>query len=239
MSTEVAVSASPACGDVVDPLGRAGGVHLHDLLPGGPPDRVEVVDRAVVEDAPGAEDVGLRRRRGVERRGADACGGSPVARRAGRRGPRRRRGRSGVGSRSAPGRRCRRAPRRRADGVLVGLRHGLLAERRDAGPHAGADEVGMGGRRGGDDHPVHARGQHVRRLGHDRGVQLSSDAEGQLGCRVADDQLVDHRQRGQVAGVEGADAAHADESDAHVSTSSTVLGGVVTRGRRGPSGPSP
>jgi hypothetical protein len=54
-------------GDVLGAAVAAGGVHLDDLAAGDPADGVEVVDRAVAEDAAGDGDVRRRRRGRVQR----------------------------------------------------------------------------------------------------------------------------------------------------------------------------
>jgi hypothetical protein len=91
----------------------------------------------------------------------------------------------------------------------------LLAEHRDPGLDRGQQQgrVGVGG--GGDQHAGHPGGQHGLGRVHRLGPESFGHLPGQRRGRVADDQRVHHRQRGEGGGVERTDPAEADQTKSH------------------------
>ena len=78
----------------------------------------------------------------------------------------------------------------------------------------------MGGGRGRDDDAVDAGIQHGLGRGDGRGLADAGGHGVDGGAdRVGDDELVDAVEGGEGVGVEGADPAEADESDAHLRSS--------------------
>ena len=193
-------------------LDAAGGVDLDGLLPGDPADHVEIVHRAVAEDAAGARDVVHRRRsrvhrgaaHGVQRPqraavdrafGGGECGVEP----------------SLIAHLNRHARACDHLGHPRAFGG--GGCDRLLAERRQPALDRGQRQLGMRGCRGRHHHPVHSRRQQrLDRINRLRTV-FGRDRGDDLGSLVGDDQTVDAVQPREGVGVEGADPAQSDHAE--------------------------
>jgi hypothetical protein len=196
----------------------ADGIYLDDVAPGHPAHGVEVVDRAVSEDATGGSEVGRRRRRRIQRRRSD--GREPAEH-------------SGVEIvlRSAEGwiEAAGETDLDRHAGVL-GQRHEaggggrvggdrLLAERRHASSKRGFEQLQVARRGRGDDHAVDTARQHLGRCRYhgdpDAGPEPSRRGGAHRRLRVGEDELVDAVEPGQRLSVERADPAESDQSQSH------------------------
>ena len=197
------------------------------------------MDAAVAEDPAGHLDVAARRRRGVEGGRTNRVDPAELARLHG--GPR-----GGEGGVEAP-----RVADLHLDPAVVhvpgggdGLREiarqRLLAEDRDPGIDPGAEQLGMGvGRRGDDDRVDTAAHEALRGVGHLRADPVG-DGSGRGGEGIGDDQGLDGGKPGQGVGVERADPAESDQAKAHVVSSMSGWAHlIVAAGSLGWVGPNP
>jgi hypothetical protein len=101
------------------------------------------------------------------------------------------------------------------DALAHVLGDGLLAEDGDAGLDAGQDQLGVGVRRRRDHDAVHAGGQQGLGRVHDLAAEALRGGLGGLREGVGEHERLDGVESGEGLGVEGADAAEAEDSDAH------------------------
>ena len=193
-------------------LHAAGGIHLDGLLPGDPPQHVEVVHRAVAEDAAGTGDVLHRRRGGIHRGAAhrvEEAERTVVDRTFGR------------GERGVEPPLVTDLHRHAGAGDDVGdpgaFRGGggdrLLAERGNPALDGGQCQLGMGRRRRRDHHSVDTRGEQLVDRISRCGTVFGGDCRDELGPLVGDHQTVDAVEPAEGVGVEGADAAQSDYAE--------------------------
>ena len=114
------------------------------------------------------------------------------------------------------------------DRVLEVVRQRLLAERRQAARDRGADQLGMGRGRGGDDDRV-GGGEGLVDRGGRVCTNLRRDLGGSRRVGIGDDQAVDAGCRAEEPGVEPADATGADQGDLHTGAPSAASRPTVRR----------
>ncbi len=196
-----------------------------DLPPGHPPHGVEVVDEAVPVEPSRVRQIGGGRRRRVRGHGpyrvqpAEAARAHrlPGGRVPGVEAPHEADLQQGSG---------RRHIRERGPGAGRVQGDGLLAEGRQSAPGRGADQFGVRGGGRGDHDRVEVRVEEVGHAGHRGGAEGGSRLVGACGVRVRDHQSAHLGMRVEGAGVQGADPAGADESDAHGPTLARAPSGV-------------
>jgi hypothetical protein len=104
---------------------------------------------------------------------------------------------------------------RELDGLVETGRDRLLAEGREARPHAGEEDLGMGVGRRGDEQGVEVSPQEGVEVRGDRRTELGRDRGSRRRGRVEQDEVGDGRVGCEGLCVERADPAHANDSDAH------------------------
>lgn len=124
---------------------------------------------------------------------------------------------------------------------LHALRHGagdgLLAEDGHTGLDGGQDQVRVGVGRRRDHHTVHTGGEHGLRRVRDLGAEPLGGGLRGVRERVGDDERADGVESGEGLGVEGADAAEAEDSDTHVVRCSLLVVRGVRAGAGAPHAP--
>ncbi|OPZ55473.1 MAG: hypothetical protein BWY91_01015 [bacterium ADurb.BinA028] len=201
-------------GEELLPLVGARGIHLRDLASRDEADDVVVVDRRVAEQPTGRREVAGVRRALVVRRGADRVDEAQLT----------------GGDRGTQAPVCRVEPPleahldrdsgrglepRELDGLVETGRDRLLAEGREARPHAGEEDLGMGVGRRGDEQGVEVSPQEGVEVRGDRRTELGRDRGSRRRGRVEQDEVGDGRVGCEGLCVERADPAHANDSDAH------------------------
>jgi hypothetical protein len=189
------------------------GVDLHDLLAGHEPERVEVVDAEVAEDAAGDRDVLLVGRLGIVAGHPDHVQGPEPA------------APDEVSRRDVAGVEAPLEPDLQLDPPLGDVGHDLggrveierdrlLTERREPGVRRGADQRRVLGRGRGDDDAVH-RTQEILDAPGELGADLPGDRLRPRPVDVGDDDGLDLRMRGERADMDRSDPTHADDADPH------------------------